>query len=130
MLFIFILFFLFFRYLKFCPHVLVMWENGLIRKRRISWRSKTSQADKQTITIHLAPNSSRSKRNQTMKLGQLIEDNKRNTFFQKSCIKGGRETSSRSLFVFSTSFTWGKNKWSAPYIIYKYIYIYIYICTF
>ena len=35
-----------------------------------------------------------------MKLGQLIDDIKRNIFVQKSCIKYGRKTSSRPLFVF------------------------------
>ena len=56
---------------------------------------------------------SRSKINQTMKLGQLIKYNKRNIFLQKSCRKWGRETSSRPLFVFWKSFIWGKSKWSA-----------------
>ena len=36
-----------------------------------------------------------SKGNQTMKLGQLIEYNKRNTFHLYSCKKLGREASSR-----------------------------------
>ena len=35
-----------------------------------------------------------------MKFGQLIQYNKRNIFIQKSCIKWGRETTSRCLFVF------------------------------
>ena len=34
----------------------------------------------QTITIHMLPNILRSKHNQTMKLGQLIEYKKRNIF--------------------------------------------------
>ena len=33
-----------------------------------------------------------------MKLGQLVEYNKRNIFLQKLCGKGGRETSSRPLY--------------------------------
>ena len=40
-----------------------------------------SQPDLQTITIHILSNISRSKGNQ-MKLGQLIEYNKRNIFLQ------------------------------------------------
>ena len=40
-----------------------------------------------TIAIHILPNISESKRNQTMKLGQLIEYNKRNIFLQKLCGK-------------------------------------------
>ena len=35
--------------------------------------------------IHILPNISQSKGNQTMKFGQLIEYNKRNIFLQKSC---------------------------------------------
>ena len=45
-----------------------------------------------------------------MKFGQLAEYNKGNIFLQKSCIKWGREISSRPLFVFLKSFTWGKSK--------------------
>ena len=36
----------------------------------------------QTIAIHIFPNISRSKSKQTMKLGQLIEYNKRNIFLK------------------------------------------------
>ena len=74
----------------------------------------------QTLTMHILPNISRSrdigqyvhckcdrkkkkkksKNNQTMKFRQLIEDNVRNIFLQKSCKKWGRETSFRLLFVF------------------------------
>ena len=48
----------------------------------------TSQLGKQAITIQILPDISRSKSNQTMKFGQLIEYNKRNIFFQKG--SGGR----------------------------------------
>ena len=44
----------------------------------------TSQPGLQTVTIHILPNISWSKDNQTMKFGQSIE-NKKNIFFQKSC---------------------------------------------
>ena len=44
---------------------------------------------------------SRSKSNQAMKFGQLIEYIKRNSFLQKSCRKWGREISSRSFLVFN-----------------------------
>ena len=40
----------------------------------------TSQPGQQTIAIHILPNISRSKGNQTMKLEQLITYNKRNIF--------------------------------------------------
>ena len=42
----------------------------------------TSQPGLQTIVIHILPNISQSKGNQTMKFGQLIEYNKRNIFFK------------------------------------------------
>ena len=45
----------------------------------------TSQPGKQTITIHILPNISRSKGNHVMKFGQAIEYYKRNTFLQKPC---------------------------------------------
>ena len=46
----------------------------------------TSQPGLQTIAIHILPNISQSKGNQTMKFGQ-IEYNKRNSFFQNLCVK-------------------------------------------
>ena len=59
-----------------------------------------SQPGKQTIAIHILPNISGSKSNQKMKLGQLIDYNKRNVFLQNVCRKWDRETSSRPLFTF------------------------------
>ena len=47
----------------------------------------TSQPGSQTITIHKLPNISRSKDNQKMKFGQLIEYNMRNIFLEKLCRK-------------------------------------------
>ena len=52
----------------------------------------TSQPGKQTIAIHILPNISRSKDNQTKKYGQLIECNIRNTFPEKSNTKDDGET--------------------------------------
>ena len=43
----------------------------------------TSQPGLQTIAIHILPNISQSKGNQTMKFGQLKEYNKRKIFIQK-----------------------------------------------
>ena len=43
-----------------------------------------SRPGQQTITIHILHNISRSKGNQTMKFGQLIEYDKRNIFLQES----------------------------------------------
>ena len=44
----------------------------------------TLQTGKQTTAIEILPHISRSNGNQTMKFGQVIEDNARN-IFQKSC---------------------------------------------
>ena len=43
-----------------------------------------SQPGKQTIVIHILPNISRSKVNQTMKFGMLVEYNMRNIVLEKS----------------------------------------------
>ena len=47
----------------------------------------TSQPGLQTIATHILPNISQSKGNETMKLGQFIEYNKRNIFLHKLCEK-------------------------------------------
>ena len=44
----------------------------------------TLQPGKQTIAIHILPYISRSKDNETVKLGELIEYNMRKVFFEKS----------------------------------------------
>ena len=45
----------------------------------------TSQPGLQTTEMHIFPNISQSKDNQTIKIGQLIEYNKRYIFLQKLC---------------------------------------------
>ena len=47
----------------------------------------TSQTGEQAIAIHILPNISRIKDNQTMKFGQLIEYIKKNIFLQTLCRK-------------------------------------------
>ena len=56
----------------------------------------TSQHCQQTVVIHILPNISRSKDNQIIKFGQLIECNMRNIFLEKSLTKFSGETSPRS----------------------------------
>ena len=68
-----------------------MQKNGLIRKIRLISKSMTSQPGKKQLQYTL-PNISRSKGNQTMKFGQLIEYNMKNSFLQKSFTKCSRET--------------------------------------
>ena len=55
-------------------------------------KSLTSQLVKQAIATQILPNISRSKGNQTMKLGQSIEYQMRTIFLEKSCTKYGVET--------------------------------------
>ena len=52
----------------------------------------TSQHGQQTIAIHILTNISRSKENQAIKFGQLIESSLRNIFLEKSYTKCGGET--------------------------------------
>ena len=54
--------------------------NSLIRKIRLTSKFMTSLLGLQRIAIHIFPNISQSKGNQTMKFGELIEYNKRNIF--------------------------------------------------
>ena len=55
-----------------------------------------SQPGQQTIAIHIFTSISRSKGNQGMKFGQLIDYNMRNIFLEKLYTKCGRETIPRS----------------------------------
>ena len=55
----------------------------------------TSQPGQQTIAINILPNISRSIGNQKKKFGQLVEQNMRNIFLEKSYAKCGEETSPR-----------------------------------
>ena len=76
----------------------------------------TSQTGKQIFTMHILPNISISKANQTMKFGQLIEYNMRNIFLEKLCRKWGGKTNARPLFnrqhvIFS--FFWYTSTWTS-----------------
>ena len=57
----------------------------------------TLQPRKQTVATHILPSISRSKSNETMKFGQLIECNMRNIFLEKLYAKCGGETIPRPL---------------------------------
>ena len=69
-------------YLNCSLDVLVMQENGLIRKIKL-----ISRPGKQTNAIHILANIARSKDNPEMKFGQLIEYNMRNIFLEESYTK-------------------------------------------
>ena len=75
--------------------ILTFWsciQNVLIKMIRLISNFMTSQP---TIVIHILPNISTSKHNQTMKFDQSIECNMRNIFFEKSYTKYGGEISPR-----------------------------------
>ena len=72
-------------------------KNDLMKKILLVLTFMTSQSGKQTIALYIVPNISRSKSNQTMRLGKLIECNIRNIFLEKSHTKWVGETSPRSL---------------------------------
>ena len=80
---------------KFLPGLFGFWsfrKHGLIRKTRLISKFMTSQPRKQRIAIHKLPNISRSKGNQKIKFGQLIEHNMRNIFPEKSYEECGGKT--------------------------------------
>ena len=65
----------------------------------MAWQTGT-----QTITINILPDIWKSKDNQTLKFGELIESNVRYNFLQKSCRKWDTETSSRPFLLFKKAF--------------------------
>ena len=85
--------FSFSRCLSFCP----CRKNGSIRIMTLISKSMTSKPGQQAIGIHILPNISRSKGNQAMKFGQLIEYNMRNISVEKSYPKYAGETIPRPL---------------------------------
>ena len=64
-----------------------MWEKQFDYKDKLDLKIMTSQPGLQTIPVHILPNISQSKGNQTMKFGQLTGHNKKNIFLQKLCRK-------------------------------------------
>ena len=73
-------------------------KNGSIRKIRLLLKSMTPQPGLQTIAIHILLNISRSKGNQAVEFGQLIEYQMMNIFVEKSYTKCAGETIPRPLF--------------------------------
>ena len=86
---------MFFSSLSFYFSLFLYAKNGSIRKIRSISKFKTLQPGKETIVFKTLNNISRSKINQTMKLGQLIEYNMRDIFLEKSYKKYGAETISK-----------------------------------
>ena len=69
------------------------------------------QPGSQTVAMHILINISRSKNNQTIKYGKLIEYNMRNNFFEKSYTKCGGETILRP-FSKKSKLSISLNQWS------------------
>ena len=63
-----------------------------MRKIWLISRFMTSQPGKQAIAIHIFPNISRNKGNQSMKLGQLVVYNRKNIFLKMLYTKFCGET--------------------------------------
>ena len=80
---------LFSRYLGFCLDLLLIQQNGFIRKMKLISSFMASQPGQQIIVVHILPNIS--------KVGQLMEYNMRNNFLEKSYTKCDGETSPRPL---------------------------------
>ena len=75
-----------------------MYENGLMRKLTLISKFMASQTGQQIIAIHILLDISRSKGNQTMKFGLLVDYNMRNIFLEKSYTKCGEEASPRTFY--------------------------------
>ena len=78
-------YFLFLRYLNFCPDFFGHLGKRLDKKLKLISKFMTSEPEKHTITIIVLTHITRSKGNQTDKFGQLIEYNVKNLFLQKMC---------------------------------------------
>ena len=73
-------------YLTFCLDFLLLQKILLNYKDNVNF-NVFDVTNWLAVTIHLLPNISRSKGNQTMKFDQVIEHNKKNIFLQKSITK-------------------------------------------
>ena len=73
-------------------------KNGFDKKVKVNFKMNDVKDWKQTITIHILSNISRSRGNQTVKFGQLIEYNMRTIFLEKSYTKCGGEASPRPFY--------------------------------
>ena len=80
--------------LNFCLDVLVMKENGLIRKVRLTWLARN-------CNINIAQYLNISKYNPTIKFGKLIEQNMTNIFIERSYTKCTGPFSKKSKFSLS-----------------------------
>ena len=75
-----------------------MQKNRLIRKLKLISIFVTSHTGQQIPALDILPDILKSKVNQTMKLGQLIEYDMRDIFLEKSSTKSGGEANHQTLF--------------------------------
>ena len=59
-------------------------QNGLITKNKVNFKRMTLQPLKQKMAIHVLPDISRNKGNQTIRFGQLIKYKTRNNFLENN----------------------------------------------
>ena len=73
-------------------------------------------------SVYVLPSISKSKDNQTIKFGQLVEYDLRNIFLKKSCKKWGKKISSSRLFFFlkKKGFIWASRSHN-NFIIFLYL---------
>ena len=83
---------------KFLSYILVMQKNDLIRKKIFILKFMTSKPGKQTITIHISSNISRSKLQSDNEIRSVNERHHETHFLEKSYTKCGRETIPRPFF--------------------------------
>ena len=84
-----------FSFSKDLNFVLIFWSSrktAWLERKRLIPKFMTSQPEKQTIEIHILPNISRSKGNQKMKFGQLIE------YWETFLLKNLKQNVVRKLF--------------------------------
>ena len=70
---------------------MVILKNLLDKKAKVKIKIYDVTKRQKIITIYMLPNISRSKGNQTIKFGQIIEYNMKNIFFEKSGSNYGGE---------------------------------------
>ena len=86
---------------NFCLYFLIIMENDLARKLRLTSKFMTSQTGKQIITIWKLPNISRGKGNQAIKMRMRQRDQFQTTFrFKKALYKVKASGSTLGLMYF------------------------------
>ena len=80
------------RYLNFCSDFFVHVGKRLVKKAKVNFQNLWQDSLKSKHSNTILPNISRSKSNQTIKFGQLLEDTMRNDFLEESYTKSDGET--------------------------------------